>query len=117
MAPNSRKSPKLPCIHRLKLTARYPEGPALENVSALKYGHFSYLTKSMLDCQISRVYHFSIITGKFSLLHDEDDNGDDGDEHHKLENYGVRFTHSLSRFLIKSQMPQLVFCKPLFITD
>lgn len=84
MAPNSQTILKLPCIHRRKLTAGYPEGPALENVSALKYGHFSYQTKSMLDCQISGVYHFSIITGKFSLLHDEDDNGDDGDEHLKL---------------------------------
>ena len=34
----------------------------------------------------SGVYHFSIITGKFSLLHDEDN---DGDEHDEFEDDGV----------------------------
>lgn len=29
---------------------------------------------------MSGVYHFSIIAGKFSLLHDEDDDGDEHDE-------------------------------------
>ena len=36
--------------------------------------------------EISGVYHFSIITGKFSLLHDEDDGGD---EHDEFEDDGV----------------------------